>query len=386
MVKRGLIICYYFPPAGGGGVQRWVKFIKYLSRLNWAFTIITAPVEPGMPKDEVLQTEIPPSTKIIRTPDSNPYGGFLSFLKKRLSRGYLLRWLSALIYITDSRKNWNKSVWPVLIKEIESDHYDCIIVSSPPYSLSSLAVKIQKHKNIPVFLDLRDPWTTNPYKIYPSAIHRFLDQRREKKQIGQVNNLISVYHLTFDHLERVIKTFNQKNRVVIPNGYDDEDFDHLPQTENIRQNGYHLAFSGTFYSHLNRPDNLFAAIGILKKEGIIVRFHHFGQSMLDLKRMAEKYGINDQLNIWGYIEHGEVLAKLCQMDALCLILDPESKNAEKTVGGKFYEYLRFRKPIFSCSSSRWRSCPDYSRYRFRCGDSFGESRNHRKWNKAPDSL
>lgn len=347
MVKRGLIVCYYFPPSGGGGVQRWVKFIKYLSRLGWELTVITAPAEPGMPVDQSLLQDIPETTRIIRTPVKVISGGMLSQLKKHLSRGYWQRWLSALFYVTDSRIAWNKIASRTIRGELQEQRYDVIIISSPPYSLAMLAAQLKRQTSIPVVLDLRDPWTTNPYKIYPTGLHRILDRRREKVCITEIDNLISVYRETFDYFNGVIEGFSRKILDIIPNGYDDGDFAALPEVPEPEVANYHLAFSGTFYSHLNTPEVLFSAISRLKKENCRIIFHHFGQSMIDLEYLAEKHGIGDQLQCWGYLAHHELLARLTKMNVLCVILDPRIPNAENTAGGKLYEYLRFRIPVFA---------------------------------------
>jgi glycosyltransferase involved in cell wall biosynthesis len=347
LVKRGLIICYYFPPSGGGGVQRWVKFVKYLSRLGWELTVISAPTESGTPVDKSLLQEIPETTRILCTPIPAISGGIFFQLKKFVSRGYWQRWLRALFFITDSRKAWNKTAFRLVRRELEARRYDVIIVSSPPYSLSMLAAELKSQTAVPVVLDLRDPWTTNPYKIYPTGFHLLLDRRRENACITKIENLISVYGETFDHFNSTITNFNLKHLDIIPNGYDDEDFATLPEFPEPDRENYHLAFSGTFYSHLNRPDLLFSAIGRLKKEGCRIMFHHFGQSMIDLEYLAEKHGVAGQFQCWGYLEHRELLARLMKMNAFCVILDPRVPNAENTAGGKLYEYLWFKKPIFA---------------------------------------
>jgi glycosyltransferase involved in cell wall biosynthesis len=347
LAKRGLIVCYYFPPSGGGGVQRWVKFIKYLSRLNWQFTVITAPVEPNIPGDESLGRELPESTRVIRIPDPGGSSRVLSSVKRKLKPGYWQRWFSAFIHVTDSRIRWNRHVRKVLPGLLESSEFDCVIVSSPPYSLSMLAAAISQRYNIPVILDLRDPWTTNPYKIYPSAMHRYIDQMREKKNIGKLDYMISVYSGTFDHFRRILPSFTHKKCIVLPNGYDEEDFQAPATNEKIKAEGFNLGFSGTFYSHLNRPDSLFAAIGLLKKEGITIHFHHFGQTMIDLKKLGHKYGIADLIRLWNYVDHTRVIGRLKQMDAFCMILDPDAPAAGNTVGGKLYEYLYFKKPVLA---------------------------------------
>ena len=183
--------------------------------MDWQLTVITAPAEPKMPRDNSLLEELPPATKILRTPVVAERSGLSAWLNNRLSRGYWQRWLSALVHITDSRKGWNRQALDLLNRELQTEEYDCLIISSPPYSLVQLAAEMKASADIPVILDLRDPWTTNPYKIYPSGLHRLLDRRREQKYIAGIDNLISVYHTTFEHFDKTIPGFQHKSKIVI---------------------------------------------------------------------------------------------------------------------------------------------------------------------------
>ena len=347
MAKRGLIVTYYFPPAGGGGVQRWVKFVKYLSRLDWDLTIITAAVENTLSDDPVLLKEIPPNTKIIRPEKTVNIVPFKDFFFKKLSHGYWQRWISSLLHITDSRAAWNKTAKKLIDKELNSHAYDALIISLPPYSLAELAAFYSEKLKIPVFLDMRDPWTKNPYKIYPSLIHRKMDETRELLTIGRTENLICAYQSIADHYSRTIKSFSDKSVMIIPNGYDEEDFNALSEKNYKREDVFHIAFSGSFYSHLNRPDQFFKALKLLKEQGKDIQFHHIGDSVYDLGALAARFKVGDNVKLWGYKNHRECLEIMAGMNAFCFFLDPGILNADKTVGGKVYEYLRFKKPILA---------------------------------------
>jgi len=345
LAKRGLVVTYYFPPSGGGGVQRWAKIIKYLSRLDWKITVITAPIEPGIPIDKTLLDDIPPQVKIVRSSMTSETSSILMKLAALIPRGYWQRWISASINITDSRGYWNNHARSLIEKEIDSNEYHALFFSIPPYSIADLAAEYTRLLNIPVFLDMRDPWTINPYKIYPTIFHRYLDRRKEKKIIADIDNIISVYKSIPQEYDRIIPSFSKTNVHIISNGFDEEDFNDFKSVNIQKGSGLNLAFSGTFYSHLNRPDKLFAAIRNLKSEGINVRFHHIGDSAFDVERVAKKYGIGDQITLWNYQDHKSCLEILNAMDAFCVILDPDNKMSVNTIGGKLYEYLRLRKPI-----------------------------------------
>jgi glycosyltransferase involved in cell wall biosynthesis len=339
-----LIVSYYFPPTGGGGVQRWTKFIKYLSRMGWRFTVISADSGTRIPEDTSLLLDIPEDTKLIRIAHAEPAG---SIQKQQKETPYWKRWLSAFIYITDSRKKWNSQVFPVIIEELDQDHYDVVIITIPPYSLAELAARLTLGRNEPVILDMRDPWSTNPYKIYPTIMHRLIDRGREVQAIRNVKYLISAYYSVLNYYSRIIPRFEQKKSVVVSNGYDRDDLPDVPEIEETTTKGFNIAFSGTFYSHLNHPQNLFKAIQLLNSQGKDIHFYHIGKSAYDLITVAEKYNISNVVHQTGYLTHAGCLKQLQTMDAFVLILDDRIKNADQTIGGKIYEYMALRKPILA---------------------------------------
>lgn len=343
MAKSGIIVSYYFPPSGGGGVQRWSKFIKYLSQEDWQFTVITKKTNPNDSFDENILNELPESLKIIRINDCRK---ITSISKAKSNFSFWQRWLSAFYYITDSRKAWNNILWDELIQEIETNQYDVVILTIPPYSLAEVAGKLtQKYKKLPVVLDMRDPWSINPYKIHPTFLHKKLDEKNEFSAISKINNIVAAYESTLEYYKNSISDFKNKNVSVIANGHDEEDFIKLIPEKNETAADLNIAFSGTFYSHLNNPKNLFKAIAQLKSEGDIIHFHHIGDSVIDVKKLAIKYGIEKQVKLYGYLPHKRCINVLMSMDAFVVILDDGIKNAEKTAGGKLYEYLFFKKPI-----------------------------------------
>ena len=347
MAKRGLVVSYYFPPTGGGGVQRWLKLIKYLSQYEWEFTVIANEHESSSPRDDSLLDEIPESTKIIRTTKAASVGSLRTRIPFLSKSGYWQRWLSALFHVTDSRMNWNKTARKQIVAEIQNDTYDVIILSSPPYSMAILAAALTNYTQCPVVLDLRDPWTINPYKIYPTILHVVLDRKREIRTIQDIKYIISAYQAPLDDYFRHVAEFEKKQVLLLPNGFDDEDFRDLKPIRLTDSGQLNIGFSGSIYSHLNRPDLIFEAIGLLKKENIEIHFHHIGTSVCDISDLADKYQISDQVHQWGYKNHHECLTILQSLDVLCIILDDRWPNAKYTIGGKFYEYLRFKKPILA---------------------------------------
>jgi len=345
MDKRCLIVSYYFPPTGGGGVQRVSKLIKYLSGKGWQFSVITAKEKGHLPDDPSLLNELPALLKKIEIPVKLPVAK-----QTKNKATYFWRWLSAFFYIPDIRKTWADTAGAQIQAEIARRTYRCVFITSPPYSLALLAAELTEKTDVPVILDLRDPWTTNPYKIHPTPYHLLKDRQLEKQAIKHVRYGISAYRSLLAYYARTVKNFPVQNWRFIPNGFDEEDFITLSAAR-YSSATFDLAFSGTFYSHVNNPRPLFKAIARLKKEeprlAEKIRFHHVGKSMLPLKELAKQFGLNDQLVEWGYAAHKECLNILARMDAFCFILNDKRKYSDQTIGGKVYEYLRLRKPILA---------------------------------------
>lgn len=342
MDKRCLVVTYYFPPLGGGGVQRIAKLIKFLTRKGWKFTVITANETPQtLPKDPGLKEFSDNDVEVIHVPFNlgKPAG--------KLKSNFLTRWLSAFLYLPDIRKKWIKPAYDAVIKSINKNSYDLVLVSAPPYSLTVLAAKLTKELTIPVVMDMRDPWTNNPYKIYPSNWHFKRDRKLELQTISQIKFGISAYDALIREYQKVIPAFNKTNWKTIPNGFDKEDFSALV-SEKLDINLFHIAFSGTLYSHINNPEPLFKAINKLssplKKK---IRFHHIGNSAINLKKLAERYNLAENLVEWGYQEHKRCLNILSGMDVFCFILAATHPNSRFTIGGKVYEYLALKKPILA---------------------------------------
>lgn len=327
-----------------------VKLIKYLNQRDWGFTVLTAQDDiSSLPRDETVLNEVNELAKIIKIPINSKSNRLNSVIKSiiPLKSGFLQRWLSAFLYIPDIRKNWLKPLYQSLIEEIGKNTYDCLLISLPPYSLGMFAAQMTREITIPVILDMRDPWTTNPYKIHPTRYHYKKDLKLELASIANIRYGISAYHSLIQFYRDHIPNFDKKDWTVIPNGYDEDDFEDIKQ-ESFENEKFNIAFSGTFYSHINNPLPLFKAMArlnpIIKNK---ILFHHIGSTQINLNKMISKYKLNDNVKMWNYLPHKDCIKQLNKMDAFCFILDDKNKNSKNTIGGKVYEYLRLRKPILA---------------------------------------
>lgn len=352
MDKRCLITAYYFPPTGGAGVQRIVKLIKYLARKGWQFTVITADENSRFqPLDPSLLEELPDKLKIIRIPAELPGGRSglfkLPFLK---DASYWKRWLGAWFAIPDMRTGWIGLAEKAILKELKEVRYDCVMISAPPYSLTLLAAQLQTKIKIPVILDLRDPWSLHPYKIHPTRWHKQKNREMELKTIASVRFGVSAYARLLEFYQKNIPDFNNGNWMFIPNGFDEEDFSESDPPK-LEKDYLHIGYSGTIHSAVNNPEILFKIIAHLNATGKNspkkIVFHHVGKSLVNLKKSAEKYGMQDNIKLWGYRPHREALRILKAMDLFLLLHDDSFEDSKYIIAGKVYEYLRLQKPILA---------------------------------------
>jgi len=174
-MKKALIITYYWPPSGGAGVQRWLKFVKYLREFGWE-PIVYTPENPEFPEiDESLYSDIPENLTVIKTPIREPYTAYKKFIgrtkKEKINAGFLSEkkrnpflenisvWIRGNFFIPDARLLWIKPSVKFLLKYLTGNPVDIIISTGPPHSMHIIAMKLNESLKLPWVADFRDPWT-----------------------------------------------------------------------------------------------------------------------------------------------------------------------------------------------------------------------------------
>jgi hypothetical protein len=173
--RKVLIITYYWPPSGGAGVQRWLKFSKYLRDYDWEPVIYT-PENPEAPAiDNSLEKDIPMGIKVIKRPITEPYLAYKRFvgmkLDEKVNAGFLQEkekpgllegiavWLRGNLFIPDARRFWIRPSAKYLVNYLKAHPVDAIVSTGPPHSMHLIALQVYKKLNIPWLADFRDPWT-----------------------------------------------------------------------------------------------------------------------------------------------------------------------------------------------------------------------------------
>lgn len=174
-MKRVLIITYYWPPSGGGGVMRWLKMSKYLPEFGWQPVIYTPENPDPSVKDESLLKEIHPIAEIVKTPIWEPYDIYRKLTGKKKSDSFKAGYISEAsrgnwkdkisvflrgnLLIPDPRAFWVNPSVRFLRDYLNQNPVDLIITTGPPHSMHLIGLKLKKHINVPWLADFRDPWT-----------------------------------------------------------------------------------------------------------------------------------------------------------------------------------------------------------------------------------
>ena len=187
-MNKALIITYYWPPSGGAGIQRWLKFAKYLPEFGWQPVILTVNEQHAVYPltDNSLEKEVANNITVYRTAATNwfrfyssnkakvPSAGFASNLNNSI-KGKISRFIRGNFFIPDPRRGWNKFAFAKACEIIEKENITTIITTSPPHSTQLIGLKLKKKfKELKWIADLRDPWTDIYYydMFYPTWIKK----------------------------------------------------------------------------------------------------------------------------------------------------------------------------------------------------------------------
>lgn len=352
--KKVLIITYYWPPSGGAGVQRWLKFAKYLPEYGIDPIILTVDSQYASypQKDESLGKDISSDLKVYKTKSFEPlnlisgifgkknipYGGFSNVNKKSFFQT-ILRFIRGNFFIPDARVGWNKHALKKALELIKKDNIKTIITTGPPHSTHLVGLKLKKKLDIQWISDFRDPWTDIYY--YKDLLHtrliKKIDKKKEKKVLERADQIITVGNTLQGKLEAKI---NNKKIVVISNGYDEEDFKTF---KTINPEKLTITYTGTLSDHYI-IDSFIKACNKLKNEGndFTIRFvGNVSDSKLEDFKSA---GLYENIELVNYVPHHESIEYLYNSSALLLVI-PDFKGNEEILTGKLFEYLATGKPI-----------------------------------------
>ena len=357
MKKQTLIITYYWPPAGGPGVQRWLNFVKYLPEFG-IDPIVYCPENPNYPiVDQSLLAEVSSAIKIIKQPISEPYrfanllskkdakqmsSGVLPKKKKQSIMQLLMLYVRGNFFIPDARKNWVKPSVEFLSDYIKENTIEAIITTGPPHSLHLIGLQLKAQLGVKWLADFRDPWTTIGYhkdlKLSKSSAEK---HKALESQVLQSADQIIV---TSENTKKEFLLKTKQPITVITNGYDAHKIARPEKDETFT-----LAHIGSLLSERN-PKQLWEAL----KE-LIDEYDDF-RSTFQLKLIGvvseavlqtfKEYSLESYINNLGYLSHEEALK--AQMESrVLLMVEIDSEDAKVIIPGKLFEYMASGTPIIA---------------------------------------
>ena len=355
--KKILIITYYWPPAGGPGVQRWLKFVKYLPDFGIQ-PIVYIPDNPTYPiVDENLINEVSDKAIILRNKIFEPYqlASFLSKNKtKKISSGIIpnkkkqsfldktFLWIRGNLFIPDARVFWVKPSFSYLEKYILENKIDTIITSGPPHSLHLIGLELKQKLDLKWFADFRDPWTTIGY--HKSLRLSNFAAKKHKALEYEVLNSADTIIVTSKTTKTEFEAITTKPISVITNGYDSEQVE--KQTLDTK---FSLAHIGSFLSERN-PLILWESLTELIQEvpgfNSNLEIKLIGAVSQEVLETISQFELNKYLNNLGYVSHNVAIAHQRKSQVLVLI-EINSEDTKSIIPGKLFEYMVSNRPIIA---------------------------------------
>ena len=361
-MKKILIITYYWPPAGGPGVQRWLKFVKYLADFG-VEPVVYVPENPHYPiEDTSLEKEIPKNLTIYRQPLFEPYGlaKVLSSKKtKRISSGIIqaknqstlekaMLWVRGNFFIPDARKYWVKPSVDFLSEVLNTENLSTVITTGPPHSVHLIGQHLKAQKGVRWVADFRDPWTSIGYheKLKLTASSKKKHKELEHSVLNQADQII----VTSPATEREFQEITQQPITVITNGHDSD-----------YEGGAHLDKDFTI-SHIGslltgrNPKNLWRVLSQIASENSVFRadlqLEFMGVVSKDVMDSLYRLELGPYIKMRGYGSHAEAQRRQ-QRSQVLLLVEIDSEETKGIIPGKLFEYMAAQRPILALGPKDW---------------------------------
>ncbi|WP_339263876.1 tetratricopeptide repeat protein [Geobacillus sp. FSL K6-3411] len=365
-MKSALFISYIFPPLGGSGVQRTLKFIKYLRNFDWKPIVVTTGQLNFPQIDYTMIEEIPEDVRVIRINEQhsltlnqlqNITKLYDDLVKDKTILDDYLNLMSneKASLIPDSCIAWANNVIEQIDSLIDINKVDLVYTTSGPYSDHVVGYYLKRRFNKPWVADFRDEWTNNAYlnDIDKNSLIYKVHREMEESIVNFADSIITTTPLASDNYVSLFDLPKEKV-FTVTNGYDEEDFQEIKIDKLARKNErFTIIHNGLLYS-IRTPDTFLRALYNLIKTNLIPRGKIQVQFIgaVEDKKQWEEYvkdlGIDDIVKFEEYLNHSESLTKAATADVLLLIVGPGNK-CKSVYTGKVFEYLRLGKPIISLS-------------------------------------
>lgn len=350
-MKKVLIIAYYFPPLGGSGVQRTLKFVKYLPQFGWQPTVLTVGNTAYYAKDDSLLKEIESlNIRIIRTQSNDPNSlihkkkDIVKMPKERNRR--ILNFISDMFFIPDNKIGWKRHAVKAASEVMAKEKFDVIFATAPPATDFLIGVELKKRFKVPLVVDYRDSWLSYPFKFFPTPLHRYLHFRKEKMVLHKSDMITVTHRRVKEEILTRHRFLRHEDVVILPHGFDPEDLivDNpgvLPHIEKMR-----ITYSGMFYG-TKTPVYFLQALAKVFKENPQMRGRieacFAGLFRPEHINLVNQLGLQNSVNLLGYLEHKESVRYLLASDVLWMMMQDDWETP-----GKIFEYIGAKKKILGC--------------------------------------
>lgn len=358
-MKKVLIITYYWPPVGGAGVQRWLKFSKYFREFGWE-PIIYTPSNPDFPIfDETLLKDVPKDLTVLKTEITEPYDLYRKIMRKKktetVNQGFLsegkensflqslMIWVRGNFFIPDARKFWIKPSINYLSDYVSKNKIDAIISTGPPHSMHLIALGLKHKCNLPWIADFRDPWTGIDF-YSQLKLSKWADKKHHELEYKVLNTADKVVTVSpscaFD-----LSALGKKQVEVVTNGYDEDDF----KLSNLKiEEGFVFHHTGALNKDRN-PQTLWRVLSDLCKEHQDLKqdlkLKFTGKTDAIVFESLKQLGLESNTIKVAYMPHSEIVRAMCESPILLLPLN-NTPNNKGVLSGKLFEYLAAHRPIF----------------------------------------
>lgn len=361
---RVLIISYYWPPSGGAGVQRWVKFVKYLRDFGWE-PVVYIPQNPEYPSlDLTFEKDIPQGLEVIKRPIWEPYTLYRKFTGKGnqpINAGFISEnaaksWKDKLsirlrgnLLIPDPRCFWIRPSVSFLSEYLTKNPVQALVTTGPPHSMHRIGYGLKKRfPSLPWLADFRDPWTNIDF-YHELGLTRISDaiHHRMERQVVQTADAVVVVS---GGMKQEFGNMKPNRLELIPNGFDTDDvFTEGAEPDQL----FTISHIGTMNAARN-PEVVWQAIRELCDENIFfkkdVKIQLIGKTDFSVLESLKKYKLEDKTEKTDYLPHSDAIKRQQSSQVLLLIIN-NTPNAKGILTGKFFEYIASGRPVLGVGPS-----------------------------------
>jgi glycosyltransferase involved in cell wall biosynthesis len=341
-MKRVLIVAYHFPPLGGIGVQRTLKFAKYLPQFGFEPIVLTVRNRSIGVLDPTLLEEVPPEAKVIDT-----FSAEHRFLRASRLIGVSSKWF----LLPDAYIGW----LPFAVRRgeaiIRKEDVDIIFATAPVFTSLLVGHLLKRKTGKPLVLDFRDSWTQNVFETYPTRLHLKLEEKMESLVLRSADHVVT----TTAEMARALMEkypFIRSRCETIPNGFDSSDFGGLERSASSDR--FTITYTGRLYGVRTARPFLTALSSLVGRNRILrdkMRVVVAGPKHESTLRLVQELGLEDIVEIKGFLSHRESLQLMVNTDVLLLVMSQEEVvgNGIGTlmIPGKTLEYLAAKRPILA---------------------------------------